>query len=329
MTGDSTARPAIVTLPWRSGDLVVRHARPTDDVDLLHQGDRAPQWNGQERLEQILRAKPPEPVILSLVAERDSELVGHMVVLAFPLLHGGMGSANAFVPVEHRGTGAGRALLTVAARQRELSGLPGVRGWVDASDSSSRAALAALGGHEEVTHVESELDLTALDREALFAQMDRAHRDGIRLATLPPDATEEQWSVALRLHNETMGDAPDAGGQGQDMPMEVFRATVREPWMVALAWDGDRAVGLTSVARRPGSDVVNTMLTGVVRDARGRGIATALKADHAQKLADRGLRTIVTQNMDGNTPILAANARLGFTPARTWIEVALPAASDG
>jgi hypothetical protein len=42
------------------------------------------------------------------------------------------------------------------------------------------------------------------------------------------------------------------------------------------------------------------------------GAATALKTAQALALRDAGWRTVVTQNMDGNEPILASNRRVGF-----------------
>jgi RimJ/RimL family protein N-acetyltransferase len=86
-----------------------------------------------------------------------------------------------------------------------------------------------------------------------------------------------------------------------------------EPWQVMGAWEGDDLVGLTGVAVRDQRDRrLNTTFTGVARGYRGRGLATALKSAQALALRDAGWRTIVTQNMEGNEPILASNRRLGF-----------------
>jgi predicted GNAT superfamily acetyltransferase len=57
------------------------------------------------------------------------------------------------------------------------------------------------------------------------------------------------------------------------------------------AWDGDELVGFTAVSIRdasPEARVLNTHLTGVLPDFRGRGIATALKAAHAVALHRAG-----------------------------------------
>ena len=58
--------------------------------------------------------------------------------------------------------------------------------------------------------------------------------------------------------------------------------------------------------------------------ARGLGVATALKAQHALAMRARGHHAIYTQNMDENAPILAANDRLGFTVVPGFFSVGRP-----
>ena len=64
---------------------------------------------------------------------------------------------------------------------------------------------------------------------------------------------------------------------------------------------------------RAKDDALNTWFTGVLREARGSGLSTALKAAHARALRDRGHHRVFTQNMSQNARILAANDHLGFT----------------
>jgi RimJ/RimL family protein N-acetyltransferase len=97
------------------------------------------------------------------------------------------------------------------------------------------------------------------------------------------------------------------------MPYAVIRAIISEPWQVMGAWSGDTLVGLTAIAvRDPARGRLNTWFTGVEREHRGNGLATALKTAQAFAVREAGWRTIVTQNLEGNDAILAANERLGF-----------------
>ena len=59
---------------------------------------------------------------------------------------------------------------------------------------------------------------------------------------------------------------------------------------------------------------VVTFFTGVVVLERGRGVATALKAEHARRLQEQGWSELSTWNMEQNLPILVANDRLGLQP---------------
>ena len=81
---------------------------------------------------------------------------------------------------------------------------------------------------------------------------------------------------------------------------------------------------MTSVMDRVKDRALNTFFTGVLRDGRGRGLSTALKAKHALQMRAAGHHRIYTQNMDQNAPILAANDRLGFTIEPGYYAVGRP-----
>jgi GNAT superfamily N-acetyltransferase len=88
------------------------------------------------------------------------------------------------------------------------------------------------------------------------------------------------------------------------------------------ARDGGTTIGFTSVVPRAGDpEATNTFFTGVHPAARGRGLAASMKARHALVMADRGIKRVYTQNMDGNEPILAANRSLGFRPHGGYVDV--------
>ena len=80
-----------------------------------------------------------------------------------------------------------------------------------------------------------------------------------------------------------------------------------------MAWRDNRLLGMTAVMVRAKDQALNTFFTGAKREARGSGLSTALKAQHALTMRARGHHRIFTQNMEQNAPILAANDRLGFT----------------
>ena len=79
----------------------------------------------------------------------------------------------------------------------------------------------------------------------------------------------------------------------------------RDPdfWLVRRS---DAIVGMTMAFARPDvASRVVTSFTGVIEVERGQGIATALKAEHARRLAGAGWRELTTWNMESNLAILA------------------------
>lgn len=167
------------------------------------------------------------------------------------------------------------------------------------------------------------LDLDALDLELAASPARRARGAGYRLAPLPDDTDEALWRRIHALSVVLWKDTPDAAGATADMPYSIFRGFFPDPAYVMVAWRGEEPVGDTAVIDRAKDDALNTWFTGVVREARGRGLATALKAQHVVAMRARGHRRLYTQNMEGNLPILAANDRLGFRAANAYVDLAL------
>jgi RimJ/RimL family protein N-acetyltransferase len=197
---------------------------------------------------------------------------------------------------------------------------------VHEQDEASLAAAARLGYEVVGHHRESLLDLDTLDEAVARASVDRAEAAGVVLRPLPDDADETDWRQAYDLAIEAWKDAPDAEGSTDPLPYSVFRGFFPAPSYVLLAWAGDQAVGMTSVMDRVKDRALNTFFTGVLRDGRGRGLSTALKAKHALLMRAAGHHRIYTQNMDQNAPILAANDHLGFTIEPGYYAVGRPLA---
>ncbi|MFZ0769102.1 MAG: hypothetical protein WAM64_07745, partial [Acidimicrobiales bacterium] len=181
-------------------------------------------------------------------------------------------------------------------------------------DELSMAIAEAHGLSRGDTRRESLLDLTCLPIELIEAAVRRAHDEGIDLVTFAPRSErdwEEFYGVFLELHQAT----PDSAAGREPPQYETVRDGYAERWQVLLARRGPVIIGITmAFPRLDLASRVVTFFTGVVSTERGRGVATALKAEHARRLRDEGWRELSTWNMEENLPILAANARLGFHP---------------
>ena len=118
---------------------------------------------------------------------------------------------------------------------------------------------------------------------------------------------------------------------GQDFPMPKGIAHTRNPFeqymkdqklfedkhygIEIVAVDGDMYVGSTDIELFPKSDPFKawTGSLGVLREYRRQGIATALKVKAFEKLRDKGVKQVRTDNEENN-PMYKINVALGFTP---------------
>jgi GNAT superfamily N-acetyltransferase len=284
---ETTAPP--IVLPRQRGSVTVRPGGLHEDLDALHEGD--PLWWGKG------------------------------------IAQNGFAAGGVYVLPRARRRGVGRVVADVLADATAAYGLPGLADSVHALDEASLAASARLGYQVVGHHRESVLDLDTLDETASQTSVAQAEQAGFALRPLPDDADEAAWREVYDLAVETWRDAPDAEGSDEVLPYSVFRGFLPEPSYVLLAFRDGRPVGMTAVLDRAKDEALNTFFTGVRQGARGEGLATALKAQHALTMRARGHHRIFTQNMDQNAPILAANDRLGFSVVPGYYAVGRPVGS--
>jgi GNAT superfamily N-acetyltransferase len=96
---------------------------------------------------------------------------------------------------------------------------------------------------------------------------------------------------------------------------------LRELSFVAL--EGGDVVGYAILGRGSSGDVTHWM-TGVRRDRRGRGIATALKRAQIAGARAAGIETLRTQNDLGNDAMRRVNEKLGFRSRLEWVQMEAP-----
>jgi GNAT superfamily N-acetyltransferase len=288
-------------------EVTLRPVRADDDLDALNEG--APDWLGSE-LHNNAFAADPGPHRGRWIAEIDGLPVGFAHCIAKGIAGGNRAVALVFVRPEHRARGAGRLLWQQVLEVCTPDRVPGIVLPSDADDLSSKEIALSHGLHLGPQHVRSRLDLTAF---APPASLRRERTDGIALRPLSPDLDEAGWLSFADYFNGLMADAPDSEGGAEPMPYGFMRAALPETWQVLVAWDGDEMVAFTSLfVRDARARVLETLMTGVNRDYRGRGLSTAVKAAHALAVRDAGWLFIDTENMDVNAPILASNKTLGF-----------------
>jgi GNAT superfamily N-acetyltransferase len=290
--------------------VVVRPVRDDDDLDAINAGCAT--WFGAAPVRALMSVPDGAPKEM-WVAEVDGAVAGFGQVVGHGVSDGHRGIGFVFVRPELRGRGVGTALWNAVLEVARPDRVPGVMAQTDDTDSTTLEIALAHGFTLRGLHIESVLDLAGVDALAHLATAPRAA--GVVLRPLPDDADENTWRAFAEAFNRLAMTAPDYADGAEDMPVETMRAVLVDPWQVWGAWADGRMVGLTCVVVRDrDTGVLNTMLTAVEEDRRGLGLATALKTAHALALREAGWSTLMTQNMEGNVAILAANRKLGFVP---------------
>lgn len=149
------------------------------------------------------------------------------------------------------------------------------------------------------------------------------------IAAEDPDWKYELWQLEGELFEDVPGPDP--------ITIDAFEVYVERelgaPSFLIdgqfIALDGERWVGMTALwASEADPELLFTGLTGVRREYRRRGIATALKLrgiDFAQRY---GAKTVETGNDEGN-PMYQLNLQLGFRPKPAWLSFEKRFTQDG
>ena len=291
-----------------TGDVVLRPVSDDDDLDAINAGCST--WFGGAPVRALMSVKDGAPKEM-WVAEVDGVAAGFGQAVGHGVSDGRRGIGYVFVRPEFRRRGLGTLLWNAVLEVARPDRVPGVMAQTDDADTTTLEIAVDHGFTLRALHIESVLDLGRVGELRHLATAPRA--PGVELRPLPDHADERTWRTFADTFNRLMQTAPDHADGAEDMPFETMRAVLEEPWQVYGAWVDGRMVGLTCVVVRDrDTGVLNTMLTAVEVDRRGLGLATALKTAHALALHEAGWSSLVTQNMEGNAAILAANHTLGF-----------------
>jgi GNAT superfamily N-acetyltransferase len=288
-------------------DVTIRPVRDDDNLDEVNAGCAA--WVSEAFIRGAFNATPDAPLGM-WIAEADGQVMGYAHALGLRVGDGHRGFGFVFVRPQSRQHGAGGLLwqkvLSVCTPDR----VTGILASIDADDLATKEIALGHGLGLGQLHILSELDLTTF---AAPSSTSRDREDGVVIRPLSHETDEDGWRAFADLFTRLSLDTPDHESGSEPMPYEVIRSALVEPWQVMCAWDGDSIIGFTSLFVQDSvKRVLATMLTGVDRLYRGRGLSTAMKAMHAAAVRDAGWRTIATLNIETNLPIRASNRTLGF-----------------
>lgn len=224
--------------------------------------------------------------------------------------------------------------------------------WIPAGlhDSPQAAALwGAVVAHSAAHGVDRVRGAVPADRHAElaflgargFGEVERSQRVALRLAAEPAPAEAPPGVALVTLAErpglfdqilEIDGDAiPDIPGDAADVPDRPFwrdslaDGTYRATTTVFAVDHAGRALAYAVLRHHAGrDDVADHEFTGTRRDARGRGMAAAVKRAQARAAWRDGVRTLRAWNHLDNAPMRAVNAALGYARASDVVSLLLP-----
>jgi mycothiol synthase len=225
---------------------------------------------------------------------------------------------DVWVRSDYRRRGIGSQLSDrLLADCRELS-VTSVQARVYAEQAQALAFLKKRNFDELQRCWNLVLEPTRADVEEFRAQVRQVEGRGLKLTTLARER-EQSPRYAEQFHRLWVDVCIDQPGHdpAQTPPFEPFVRWLEQPARLLdgcfIAGDGERYVGGCMLQQRPDTpDQLLQNFTGVLREYRRCGIATALKVKAIEYARARGYTRIVTRNDTANDAMLQLNERLGF-----------------
>jgi GNAT superfamily N-acetyltransferase len=267
-----------------------------------------------------------------IVAEEDGRMVGAVELYHRPSrFHPDRYGFDVWVLPDRRRHGHGGALHDAAvAILRERNALAATAGVKETMTDG--VEFTKKRGWVEIKRVwESRLTVAGFDFDKFAGAAERVTAQGIRISTYADELARDPHAAhkAYELTDHCRRDVP-----AMDAPTDVTFEEWKKDWTDApsfladaffVAIDGQgRWLGMSNLQRSiEDPSFIWQGLTGVRREARGEGLAMALKlmtVRYAQRL---GVDHIETWNDQRNQPMLAINVAMGFARQPAWIGLEL------
>jgi GNAT superfamily N-acetyltransferase len=260
------------------------------------------------------------------MAERDGRIVGWATVqhteYAFdPDRY----SVSINVHPEYEGRGIGSELYSRVLRTLEERG---AREAMSQACESRPRALRFLEDRGFVAKMRDRMSILDLDTVDFARWEDagkRVEEQGILIRSVDelkgdPERNRKLYELDITVSADMPSVKPMTPPTFENYCRRVFESRWLLPEAFLVALDGDRYVGTTALWLSDGDEALYTGLTGVLREYRNRGIATALKVRCLRWAKESGRRYVKTFNESNNRKMLGINEALGFVAQPEYIQ---------
>lgn len=212
-----------------------------------------------------------------------------------------------------RGRGLGTALWKAAERHLAAAGVARINADVVGDDTGARF-LERHGFAPVRTVIVSAVDPRRISERDLAAWRAAVERGGYRLAPYAEVDPRALYELDLALSADEPGES-----EPRRLSFEEWRSDLLEGpdltqqgsfAMVA----NDKPVTYSALSIDPATARGRNEGTATAARHRGRGLATLAKLAQLRWAAENGIERVVTDNDEGNVPMLAINSRLGYRP---------------
>ncbi len=177
---------------------------------------------------------------------------------------------------------------------------------------------------EDRRNWESHLYLDRFRPDEYDGLLKKVKNEGIEIKSIKElESDPDRDKKMHRLHNILLGDIPSSE-EHTDVDLEQFKKSIYDnpnliPEANLIALYNGEYIGETNLWTNQSAEHWDTGLTGVLKEYRGKGVATALKVISLRYAKEKGCPFVKTWNDTTNVGMLHINERLGFERKPAWI----------